>query len=186
MINFPPGFEEVREKFPRLYEGLRVFVEAHNELSSIVGIHSAGVFAAPPTIASITVKATTGWFDVVINDAEGANLSAQFVRNLNYFLIWNTTPVFDPINGRIEHLGPGRSWYHYYGSQTLFWAAFSQWGPNSPISPVVPFGGSTPVGVAGGGAVSPPAPQPGGGSGVGGGGGGYGGRGGIGPGGKLA
>ncbi len=110
---------------------------------------------APSPIASVTVQATNGWFDISITDPSDAR------PGLFYFAESDTTPAFGA--PRVYFMGASRNMYVQLGNQTLFWRAYSQYIGSLPSAPVT--FGAPPIAVAGGGS-SGPAPLPSSGSGV--------------------
>ena len=110
---------------------------------------------APSPIASLTVQAANGWFDISITDPSDSR------PGLFYFAESDTTRAFGA--PRVYFMGASRNLYVQLGNQTLFWRAYSQYIGSLASSPVA--FGAPPIAVAGGGA-SGPAPQPSQGSGA--------------------
>src|SRR5580700_5602350 len=135
----------LKDRDPYLYETLTKIVSAVNSASQAAGVDSSTPSPAPTSIASITVQASNGWFDVSITDPSDAR------PGLFYFAESDTTPSFSA--PRVYFLGASRNLYVQLGNQTLYWRGFSQ------------YIGSPPTAVVGGGA-SGPTPQPSTGSGA--------------------
>src|SRR5205085_3462181 len=123
--------------------------------SQRAGVDPAPSSPAPTPIASITVQASNGWFDIAITDPSDAR------PGLFYFAESDTTPAFSA--PRVYFMGASRNLYVQLGNQTLFWRAYSQYIGSQPSAPLT--FGSPAVAVAGGGS-SGPAPLPSSGSGV--------------------
>lgn len=137
---FLPNMDHLRVKDPKLYETIRVIQRNMNPSQQ----------PAPPQVSGITVTAANGFFTVTLTD------NGQVKAGIHYFIEYSTTNGFQqPV---VIDNGASRTLVVNLGNQTLFWRAYSQYiFPFSPPSSPVTFGGSTPTGVAGGGAVAPPA-----------------------------
>jgi len=155
-----PQLKKIQTEDPYLYETLKKIVAAINSLAHRAGIDTTGAVATPSPIASLTVAAANGYFDVAILDTSNPHLG------INYFVETDTDPSF--ANARVWDLGSSRNIVLPLGNQTLYFRAYSQY-QNSVQSTKVTFG-SPATAVTGGGA-SPPPPLPTQGSGSGGGGG---------------
>jgi hypothetical protein len=145
----------LKDRDPYLYETLTRIVSAVNATSQRAGVDPSVPAPAPSPIASISVQAANGWFDVSIADPSDAR------PGLFYFAESDVTPAFSA--PRVYFLGASRNLYVQLGNQTLYWRAFSQYIGSLASSPVA--FGTPPAAVAGGGA-SGPAPQPSQGSGA--------------------
>ena len=145
----------LKDRDPYLYETLVKIVSAVNSTSQRAGVDPSTPSPAPPPIASLTVRAANGWFDLAVSDPANAR------PGLFYFAESDVTPGFN--SPRVYFLGASRNLYVQLGNQTLYWRAYSQYIGSLPSSPVS--FGSPPIAVAGGGS-SGPAPQPSSGSGV--------------------
>jgi hypothetical protein len=145
----------LKNRDPYLYETLVKIVSAVNSTSQRAGVDPSTPAPAPPPIASLTVHAANGWFDIAIADPSNSR------PGLFYFAESDTTPAFSA--PRVYFLGASRNLYVQLGNQTLYWRAYSQYVGSLPSAPVT--FGSPPVAVAGGGS-SGPAPLPSQGSGA--------------------
>ena len=145
----------LKDRDPYLYETLTKIVSAVNATSQYAGVDPSTPALAPSPIASISVQASNGWFDISITDPSDAR------PGLFYFAESDTTPAFSA--PRVYFLGASRNLYVQLGNQTLYWRGFSQYIGSLPSSPVT--FGAPPVAVTGGGASGPP-PQPSRGSGA--------------------
>ncbi|HVO59062.1 MAG TPA: hypothetical protein VMT51_15325 [Dongiaceae bacterium] len=145
----------LKARDPYLYETLAKIVSAMNASSTQSGVDPATQASAPTAIASLTVRAANGWFDLAIADPSNVR------PGLFYFAESDTTPGFN--NPRVYFLGASRNLYVQLGNQTLYWRAYSQYIGSLPSSPVAY--GSPPIAVTGGGS-SGPAPLPSQGSGA--------------------
>ncbi|HEY6206825.1 MAG TPA: hypothetical protein VIW21_11725 [Chthoniobacterales bacterium] len=145
----------IKDRDPYLYETLAKIVSAVNATSVRSGVDPATPALAPTQIASLSVQASNGWFDISIADPSNAR------PGLFYFAESDVTPGFN--SPRVYFLGASRNLYVQLGNQTLYWRAYSQYIGSLPSAPVSY--GTPPIAVAGGGA-SGPAPQPSQGSGA--------------------
>jgi hypothetical protein len=145
----------LKNRDPYLYETLVKIVSAVNSTSQRAGVDPSTPAPAPPPIASLTVHAANGWFDIAIADPSNSR------PGLFYFAESDTTPAFSA--PRVYFLGASRNLYVQLGNQTLYWRAYSQYVGSLPSAPLT--FGSPPVAVAGGGS-SGPAPLPSQGSGA--------------------
>lgn len=141
-----PHLNTILRADPRTGETLKAIRDAINQGHASVGVDPTGVFPTPTAPASLTVTATGGFFDAIIQDANPQ-------RGLHYFLDWSVDPSFSL--PRTIPLGPTRTEYKQLGNQTLFWRCYSQY-QGSEISAYTYFGTqANPTGVAGGGAAAP-------------------------------
>jgi hypothetical protein len=145
----------LKDRDPYLYETLTKIVASVNATSQRAGVDPSTPAPAPAPIASMTVQASNGWFDISVADPSDAR------PGLFYFAESDTTPAFSA--PRVYFMGASRNLYVQLGNQTLYWRAFSQYIGSLPSAPVT--FGSPPTAVAGGGS-SGPAPLPSSGSGV--------------------
>jgi hypothetical protein len=145
----------LKDRDPYLYETLTRIVSAVNATSQRAGVDPSVPAPAPSPIASISVQASNGWFDISIADPSDAR------PGLFYFAESDVTPAFSA--PRVYFLGASRNLYVQLGNQTLYWRAYSQYIGSLPSSPIA--FGTPPIAIAGGGA-SGPAPQPSQGSGA--------------------
>ena len=145
----------LKDRDPYLYETLTRIVSAVNATSQRAGVDPNTPAPAPQPVASISVQASNGWFDISITDPSDAR------PGLFYFAESDTTPAFAA--PRVYFLGASRNLYVQLGNQTLYWRAFSQYIGSLPSAPVT--FGAPPAAVTGGGATGP-SPQPSQGSGA--------------------
>jgi hypothetical protein len=145
----------LKDRDPYLYETLVKIVASVNAASQRAGVDPNTPAPAPAPIASLTVQASNGWFDISIADPSDAR------SGLFYFAESDTSPAFGA--PRVYFMGASRNLYLQLGNQTLFWRAFSQYIGSHPSAPVN--FGSPPIAVTGGGS-SGPSPLPSHGSGV--------------------
>jgi hypothetical protein len=145
----------LKDRDPYLYETLTKIVASVNATSQRAGVDPSTPAPAPAPVASMTVQASNGWFDISVADPSDAR------PGLFYFAESDTTPAFSA--PRVYFMGASRNLYVQLGNQTLYWRAFSQYIGSLPSAPVT--FGSPPTAVAGGGS-SGPAPLPSSGSGV--------------------
>lgn len=136
---FLPNLDHIRTKDPKMWETI-VKIQQNLQPSQQ---------PAPPQVSGITVTAANGYFTVTLTD------NGKVKAGIHYFIEYSTTAGFQqPV---VIDNGASRTLVVNLGNQTLFWRAYSQYiFPFSPPSAPVTFGGSTPTGVAGGGAVVPP------------------------------
>src|SRR5947209_13126742 len=145
----------LKDRDPYLYETLVKIVASLNATSQRAGVDPSTPAPAPSPIASVSVQASNGWFDISITDPSAAR------PGLFYFAESDTTPAFAA--PRVYFMGASRNLYVQLGNQSLYWRAFSQYIGSQPSAPVT--FGSPPTAITGGGA-SGPAPQPSQGSGA--------------------
>jgi hypothetical protein len=145
----------LKDRDPYLYETLVKIVSAVNSTSQRAGVDPSTPAPAPPSVASLTVSAANGWFDLAIADPSNSR------PGLFYFAESDVTPGFN--SPRVYFMGASRNLYVQLGNQRLFWRAYSQYIGSQPSAPVT--FGNPPVAVAGGG-LSGPAPLPSQGSGA--------------------
>jgi hypothetical protein len=145
----------LKDRDPYLYETLTRIVSAVNATSQRAGVDPSVPAPAPSPIASISVQAANGWFDISIADPSDAR------PGLFYFAESDVTPAFTA--PRVYFLGASRNLYVQLGDQTLYWRAYSQYIGSLPSTPVT-FG--TPSTAVIGGGTRSPTPQPSQGSGA--------------------
>src|SRR5213082_1610042 len=145
----------LKDRDPYLYETLVKIVAAVNATSRRAGVDPNTPAPAPSPIASVSVQASNGWFDISIADPSDAR------PGLFYFAESDTTPAFGA--PRVYFIGASRNLYLQLGNQTLYWRAYSQYIGSLPSAPIT--FGTPPTAIAGGGA-SGPTPMPSQGSGA--------------------
>jgi hypothetical protein len=145
----------IKDRDPYLYETLTKIVTSVNATSQRAGVDPSVSAPAPSQIAAISVQASSGWFDISINDPSDSR------PGLFYFAESDVTAAFSA--PRVYFMGASRNLYVQLGNQTLYWRGFSQYIGSLTSAPVA--FGSPPTAVVGGGA-SGPAPQPSTGSGA--------------------
>jgi hypothetical protein len=145
----------LKDRDPYLYETLVKIVSSVNATSQRAGVDPSTPAPAPSPIASISVQAANGWFDISITDPSDSR------PGLFYFAESDITPAFAA--PRVYFMGASRNLYVQLGNQTLYWRGYSQYIGSLTSTPVS--FGSPPIAVVGGG-VSGPAPQPSTGSGA--------------------
>jgi len=145
----------LKDRDPYLYETLVKIVASVNSTSQRAGVDPSAPAPAPSPIASISVQASNGWFDISVADPSDSR------AGLFYFAESDTTPAFGA--PRVYFMGASRNLYVQLGNQTLYWRAYSQYIGSLPSTPVT--FGSPPIAVIGGGSTGP-APLPSTGSGV--------------------
>lgn len=151
----------IRRKDSKLGETIDDLRKALLSLGQQAGIGVGGPIT-PPQIQNIFVTATNGVFSITVTDKSLSHLG------VNYFLEYADNAQFN--NSHTLFLGPSHTENGLFlGSGTFYFRAFSQY-LNSAQSPKVTYGGTTPLGVAGGGAIAGPTLPPTQGSGANGGG----------------
>ncbi|MBS1842464.1 MAG: hypothetical protein JSS69_08350 [Acidobacteria bacterium] len=145
----------LKNRDPYLYETMVKIVSAVNSASQRAGVDPSSPSPAPSAIASLTVRASNGWFDLSIADPSNSR------PGLFYFAESDVTPGFN--SPRVYFLGSSRNLYVQLGNQSLYWRAYSQYIGSLPSAPVT-FG--TPALPVAGGGSSGPAPLPSQGSGA--------------------
>jgi len=118
----------------------------------------SGLVGAPPSPSSLSVTAANGMFHAVIQD------NRPVLRGVTYFLEWSTTSNF--AQPHVISLGPSREHWQFFGNQTLYFRAYSQYPTGDPSEPIYFGSQSSPTAVAGGGTLAGPTPQPSPGSGT--------------------
>src|SRR6266403_2055451 len=78
----------LKDRDPYLYETLVKIVASVNATSQRAGVDPSTPAPAPAPIASVTVQAANGWFDISITDPSDAR------PGLFYFAESDTTPAF--------------------------------------------------------------------------------------------
>ncbi len=148
----------IRMRDPTLADALDSIFGAAQSVASQTAASTSGVVSPPSAIAAVSVVAADGVFDVQIQD------NSPVIRGINYFLEYSTTPNF--AQPHVVDMGASRTYRATWGSQTLYFRAYSQY-PTSNPSPTVYFGTQAkPVAVVGGGTAPGPTPQPSTGSGT--------------------
>jgi len=132
---------------PLLAQALDSIVAQVQSVATQTAATINGFTPSPPVISALSVLASSGIFDIQIQD----NNPVQ--RGINYFVEYSTTPNF--AQPHIVDLGASRSYRATWGNQTLYFRAYSQY-PTSAPSEVVYFGASNaPTAVVGGGSAGP-------------------------------
>lgn len=145
----------LKDRDPYLYETLARIVSAVNAAGQRAGVDPSTPSPAPSPVASVTVRAANGWFDISINDPSNTR------PGLFYFAESDITPGFN--SPRVYFLGSSRNLYVQLGNQSLYWRAYSQYVGSLPSVPVTFGNPALPVS---GGGITGPAPLPSQGSGV--------------------
>ncbi len=111
----------LKDRDPYLYETLVKIVSAVNSASQRAGVDPST--PSPSPIASLTVRAANGWFDLSVSDPANAR------PGLFYFAESDVTPGFN--SPRVYFMGASRNLYVQLGNQTLYRRACSPW-PGAP------------------------------------------------------
>jgi hypothetical protein len=138
----------LKDRDPYLYETLTKIVASVNATSQRAGVDPSTPAPAPTPIASISVQASNGWFDISIADPSDSR------PGLFYFAESDVTPAFSA--PRVYFMGASRNLYVQLGNQMLYWRGFSQYIGSLPSAPVT--FGAPPIAVVGGGSTGP-SPQ---------------------------
>lgn len=141
------GLDTLREDYPQAYESLLSIVKSANSIAATTGVGALSPAPAPNNSGSIDVTAADGIFDVAITDPNPQ-------RGEYYFLEYDLTGSFS--DAIVVALGPSRNWRSMLGSGTYFFRWYKQL-LGSTVSGYAYFGGTSPVGVVGGGALAGPA-----------------------------
>ena len=105
---------------------------------------------APPQLNGLHVDGGAGVYHVYLTD-----YNQNLYRGAEHTAYYSETPDF--ANAHAVHLGPARDIRVNLGHPgPLYWAANHGYGPSSPPSSPVYFGGAQPVGVTAMGTVAPP------------------------------
>lgn len=150
------NLDAITARDPYIGEALKDLAQAVNNMGQRVGTDPNGIFPTPQEISSISVVAANGVFDIQIVDDHLRSVGLPVP--ITYFAEYSTDKNFINPPPIVVNMGPSRNKVIFLGSQTLFWRGYSQYFGSKPSPPVV-FGGSKPIGVVGGGAIAPPAPQ---------------------------
>ena len=147
----------IRKIDPLLYRSMQDLMDKLETVANQSAASLTGYADPPSAISALSVTASAGVFDIQIQDNSPVN------RGINYFVEYSTTPSFTaPV---VIDLGASRNYRAYWGNQTLYFRAYSQYVSSAP-SPTVYFGPSNnPTAVVGGGSAGP-AVQPSTGSGT--------------------
>jgi len=134
-----PNWDYLRQKDAKLYELVRSVFDSIPQLE----------LPAPPPVTAFTVTSNNGRYEATLAD------SGPVKKGVSYFIEFDTDPNFP--TPHVRNLGTGRGWSEVLGAGTFYFRAYSQYQPpfNSPPSPYIFFGGSTPSPVVGGGATAP-------------------------------
>ena len=151
----------IKNLSPYLHECLVKIINEVNLTQKSTGVAAPGRLPSPSTIAGITVTSANGIFDIAIQDPDVAQPGTV------YFLEYSTSPNFP---GNATHVrGPnvGRNFSGLFlGSATYYFRAYSGYIGSTVTSPIIVYGGTAPIGVAGGGTLAAPALSAGQGSGT--------------------
>lgn len=140
---------QIKSESPYVYEALTQIVSAVNSLSRATGVDPAGSISPPAPVASLSVVAADGIFDLAITDHSAVN------RGIYYFAESDTTPAFAA--PYVHFLGSSRNLRVALGNQILYWRAYSQYLGSEPSEPVT--FGTPPAPVSGGGTAAGPQLQ---------------------------
>lgn len=124
--------------------------DAVNSSGDHVGVDPTGTMPAPPPVQALTVKASGGMVQAVIED------NNQINKNLHWFVEYDTDPNFT--KPHVAHLGVSRTMHPINlpakddagNNQQFYFRAYSQYPGGQPSDPVH-FGGETPKAVSPGG-----------------------------------
>ena len=134
-----------------MYETFKALHQGLISLAQQAGLGVSGQITAPE-LQSIAVTAANGIFSVSVVDKSETHLG------ISYFVEYADNPSFD--NSHTLFIGPSRNENGLFlGSGTFYFRVFSQY-LNSTQSPKIVYGGATPLGVAGGGAIAGPTLPP--------------------------
>lgn len=147
---------QIKGDSPYTYEALTQVVNAVNSLGRATGVDPVGSITAPTPVASLSVVAADGIFDLAITDNSTVN------RGIYYFAESDTDPSFP--GPHVYFLGSSRNLRVSLGNQTLYWRAYSQYLGSAPSAPVT--FGTPATAVVGGGTATGPQMQPSSGSGT--------------------
>lgn len=148
----------LRGQDAKLAEAVEDILKLVGNAATQTAANPSGLVGPPPTISSLAVVAANGMFHAVIQD------NRPVLRGISYFIEWSTTPNF--AQPHVIFLGPSRSHWMFFGSQTLYFRAYSQYPTGNPSEPVYFGTAASPTAVAGGGALAGPTPLPSPGSGT--------------------
>lgn len=109
-----------------------------------------GTENAPPTaLNGIHVDGGAGFYHIYLTD-----LNANLYRGAEYTAYYSETPNFEDYHP--VHMGPARDMRVNLGLPgPFYWAAHHGYGPASPASPLIFFGGALPIPVSGAGSNAP-------------------------------
>jgi hypothetical protein len=147
-----PEIAHVRTRDPRLADALDKIVDEINLTQRTTGVAPPGRLPTPSTLGGISVTAAGGKFDVQLNDPGVQQ------PGIVYFVEFDTSPNFS--NAHVQGPFITRNIHLWLGNATYYFRAYSAYLGGTVTSPHITFGGTTPTGVAGGGAVAGPTPQP--------------------------
>jgi hypothetical protein len=143
---------ELKSRDPYVHSVIKKIVDHINATEKITGVAKTGTLPAPSTPGQISVTALNGWFDIAVQD------NSVVQPGISYFAEWDTSPGFT--NAHPIFMGPVRNHHEYLGNLTLYWRAYAMYLGSGSRSGYVVFGGvNNPIGVAGGGATTPPPVQ---------------------------
>src|SRR5260370_25342247 len=107
----------LKDRDPYLYETLVKIVSSVNATSQRAGVDPSTPAPAPSPIASVSVQASNGWFDIFITDPSAAR------PGLFYFAESDTTPAFAP--PRLSFIGASRNLDGHVGDHTRYLRLYS-------------------------------------------------------------
>lgn len=140
------SFKEAPDFGLKLGELLISMAQGVNNIEQQTNSSATDAPQAPPAINALTVKASSGHFDIQINH-EGA----QFYRGVQYFLEHDSSPQFSAPH--IVDLGTSRNASMFLGDTTRYFRAYAAY-PGSKPGPIIYHGTQgQPQAVRGGGNV---------------------------------
>lgn len=122
-----PQLNEIARRDAYVYEALKRIVDAVNNLGKGIGLDPSQPAGPPRAIASLSVRAQDGIFDLAIADPSPVE------RGIFYFAESDTSPAFPAPT--VYFLGSSRNLRLALGNLTLYWRAYSQY-PGSNPSPL--------------------------------------------------
>lgn len=156
-----PNAPPMRTNYGQLIE--EAFEGVQNQLNNLSGQTNGSLEAQqnspPPALNAIQVDGGAGIYHIYLTDN-----NQNLYRGAEYTAYYSTKPDFS--DWHPVHMGPARDMRVNLGIPgPLYWAAHHGYGPASPPSPLIYFGGANPIPVSGAGA-SAPGLRPGQGSGT--------------------
>jgi hypothetical protein len=131
----------------RLYEALQDLITHDRNLASQTNANPQGPSQPPPAVNGVQVSAQNGFMHVAITD------NNEVYRGIRYYAVHSLSNQFS--NPQIVPMGDSRNVTIAIGNQTRHVGVYSSY-LNSPPSPMVIHGGSTPIPVSGGGSDAGP------------------------------
>ena len=153
------NLDYIREKDPRLYEALADLERQQANITQQANGNVTGHPAPPPPIDGLKVAGSNGHFSIAIQD------QTPSFRGVNYYVEHADNPNFT--NPHVIELGAARNHNVFLGNVTRYWRAYSAYSSSEPSAPAYQGDASTPLPVAGGGAIPGPEFLPSEGSGTG-------------------